>query len=222
MDVAVPGWMRQADDTDHRPIRSVEQPVSFTKVRLVYPLEDTETGTTRDVIVKELVHSKIWFDKFSGRRSWSRIIPGLNVTIPWPKNAPQERKDYAADTLRLEVETKTFMPTLLTPPMPGSVIDELRNKYSIFRTRHDPEYVAVKEAEQAAEEAKKMQAREMRTPLKEIHYRERAANRAKGKTQKLTPEMLERIGQLIARKRQMVLDAAGVSKVGATSEPVAA
>jgi len=200
-----------SEESDKRPIRSVEKPVPFSKVRLVYPLEDSETGVTRDVIVKEIVHSNIWFDK-NGKRSWSRIIPHINVAIPWPKVAPKEYPEHPVDTLRLEVETKTFMPTLLTPPMPGSVIDELRNKFSVFRTRHDPEYIAKKQAEDAEVEEKKRLSREMRmTPLKEIHHRERATNRAKNNN-KLTPEMKIRIGKLIAEKRKMMLDAAGMSK----------
>jgi large subunit ribosomal protein L24 len=209
--------MINAEESDRRPIRSIEKPISFSKVRLVYPLEDADTGTVRDVIVKEIAHSNIWFDK-SGKRSWSRIIPGLNVTIPWPKTSPQEFTEHPADTLRLEVETKTFMPTLLTPPMPGSVIDELRNKYSIFRTRHDPEYIAKKEAEDLEEQEKKRLSREMRmTPLKEIHRRERATNRAKNNN-KLTPEMKIKIGKLIAQKRQMMF---GLPQAGVEPVPLA-
>ncbi len=114
------------------------------------------------------------------------------------------------------METKTFTPTLLTPPMPTSVIDELRNKYSIFRTRHEPEYIEAKIKEDQVKEAKRKTSEQMRTPLNEINRKERKLRKAKGKG-KLTPDMLEKIGQVIARKKQLTMDAVGVSKVGAVS-----
>jgi large subunit ribosomal protein L24 len=147
------------------------------------------------------------------------MIPGLNIKVPWPRKEPKVHEEYAADTLRVDVEVRNFVPTLLTPPMPGSVIDELRNKYSVFRTRHDPEYIAAKMKEDEEKEAAKKLSEQMRTPLREVNRRERKLRKAKGKG-KLTREMLEKIGQVIAKKRQMALDAAGVSRVSAT--PMAA
>lgn len=205
--------MINADESDKRPIRSMEQPVPITSVRLVYPLPHPETGVVRDVIIKKMVNSKVWYDKTYGRISFRRIVPGLNITIPWPQEFFQSLKkeytDFPGDTLRMEVEAKTFVPTLLTPPMPGSVIDELRNRYSIFRTRHDPEYIAAKMAEDAEAEAKKV-SEQMRTPLKEANRKLRKERKAKGKGT-LTPEMLEKIGKIIASKRQLALGAAGMS-----------
>lgn len=139
------------------------------------------------------------------------MIPGLNVKVPWPKKERKEQKDFASDTLRLEVEIRSFVPTLLRPPMPGSVIDELRNKFSKFRTRHDPEYIEAKIREDQEIEGKKRTIEEMRTPLKEINRRERKLRKVKGKGT-LTKEMLERIGRVIAKKRQLAFDAAGISK----------
>jgi large subunit ribosomal protein L24 len=207
--------MISAEDDDKRLFRSVEKPVPLSSVRLIFPLTDPETGVTRDVIVKKLINSKIWHDRHNGTTRWSRIIPGFNIKVPWPRTQPNEHEDYAADTLRVDVEVKNFVPTLLTPPMPGSVIDELRNKYSVFRTRHDPEYIAAKMKEDEEKEAAKKLSEQMRTPLKEVNRRERKLKKAKGKG-KLTKEMLEKIGQVIAKKRQMALDAAGVSRASAT------
>lgn len=198
--------MIDEQDPDKRPIRTIPKPVPFTSVRLVYPLSDPETGVTRDVIIKKLVHGPIFYDRHSGKTRYSRIVPGLNIAIPWPKVLPKEHKDGPNDTLRADVEEKTFVPSLLRPPMPGSVIDELRNKYSKFRTRHDPEYIEAKMAEdRAAEEKKKKSAEKMRTPLKEANRLQRKLNRAKGKG-KLTTEMLERIGKIIAQKRQIHIE----------------
>lgn len=203
--------MQTGADADKRPIRSVEKPVPINSVRLVFPLKDTETGETRDVIVKRLVNSRIWHDRHLGKTKWDRYIPVLNIKVPWPVKERKEQRDHPSDTLRLEVETRSFVPTLLRPPMPETVIDELRNKFSKFRTRHDPEYIAEKIREDEEKEAKKKSIEEMRTPLKEINRRERKLRKAKGKGT-LTRDMLENIGRAIAQKRQLALKPAGMSK----------
>ena len=208
--------MQNDDEIDKRPIRSMEQPVPFSSVRLVFPLKDEATGATRDVIVKKIVNGGIWHQRHPRQTRWQRYIDGLNILIPWPAKKAKEYKDYPVDTPRLDVEVKSFVPTLLRPPMPGSVIDELRNKYSKFRTRHDPEYVAAKIKEEEEKEAKKRSIKEMMTPLKEINRRERKARKAKGKG-KLTGKMLERIGRIIAEKKQLALNAAGLSQEAAVS-----
>ncbi|KAH7407758.1 hypothetical protein BKA64DRAFT_743355 [Cadophora sp. MPI-SDFR-AT-0126] len=210
MDIHVPPYAINADEQDQRPLRSVEQPISLKSVRLVTPLKDAETGVIRDVIVKEVTRGNIWFDKYGGRK-WTRVIPGLNIKIPWVKLEPQTYEDYAGDTVRLDVERKTFVPSLLTPPMPSSVIDELRNRYSIFRTRHEPEYVEKKQREEDEKLERKKLAKKMRTPLNEANRKARKERKKLGKG-KLTPEMLEKIGQVIARKGNLVMDAVGVSK----------
>jgi large subunit ribosomal protein L24 len=221
MDINVPEYMIGADDQDKRPVRTIAKPVPLDKVRLVFPLTDPETGVTRDVIVKKLVNGKMWFDRHTGKQKWARIIPGLNIKVPWPKVEAKEHKDFANDTLRLEVETKTFVPTLFRPPMPRSVIDELRNKYSVFRTRHEPEYIAEKMKEDEAKIAKKKLSEEMRTPLKEINRKLRKMRKQKGKGE-LTMDMLEKLGQIIANKRELALSAAGMSKVEKTPETIEA
>jgi large subunit ribosomal protein L24 len=208
--------MQTAQDADKRPIRSVEKPVPLNSVRLVFPLTDATTGITRDVIVKKLVNTRFWHDRYLGKTSWTRMIPGLDMKVPWPEKERKEQKDFPSDTLRLEVETQSFVPTLLRPPMPGSVIDELRNKFSKFRTRHDPEYIEAKIREEQEIEAKKKSIEEMKTPLKEINRRERKLRKAKGKGT-LTKEMLEKIGRVIVKKRQLALDAAGISKEGSVA-----
>ncbi|KAI9734747.1 MAG: hypothetical protein M1818_006734 [Claussenomyces sp. TS43310] len=211
VEIEMPKWAIQKE-TSTRPIRTVEKPVLLTSIKLVFPLPDPATGIVRDVIVKKLVNGKVWHDRRTGRKRWSRFISGLDVLVPWPKVEPKERQDYDCDTLRIDVEAKTFVPTLLKAPMPGSVIDELRNKYSKFRTRHDEEYIAKKTAEEEEKEAKKRLARTMMTPLKEVNRRARKLRKAKGKG-KLTREMMMRIGEVIARRRQPVLETSGLEKV---------
>lgn len=181
----------------------MEKPVSVTSVKLVFPMTDPETGVTRDVIVAKVVNGNIFHDRRTGRTRWTRFIQGLDIVIPWPKVEPKQHKDYASDTLRIDVEAKTFVPTLLKPPMPSTVIDELRNKYSVFRTRHDEEYIQAKLREDQEAEEKKRMAQEMMTPMKVRRRLERKMLKAKGK-RKLTEEMLAKIGEVMARNRPVL------------------
>ncbi|KAI4599173.1 hypothetical protein KJ359_002132 [Pestalotiopsis sp. 9143b] len=192
------------------PSINIELPIPISGVRLVHPIRDPSTGVTKDVIINQLRHSGFSHDKVTGLSRWSRVVPGLNVTIPWPKREAKEAADHKVDTLRIDVEERTFVPTLLRPPMPEDVLDELRNKYSRFRTRHEPEYLAAREAEDQAKRDRAQLMDSMRTPLQELHRAERESKKKKGKP-RLTPEMLEEIGKVIAKNRERTLNAAGVS-----------
>ena len=217
MDVRIPEWMLANEkEQDKRPIRSVEQPVPWSWIRLVTRLRNPETRRIEDVICEKVETTKPWYERQSTRKNskplFQRFITlsnGKRNIIPYPekkeKSEEDEPKDTPSDTLRLEVEQKSFVPTLMRPPMPGSVIDELRNKYSAFRTRHDPEYIAKKIEEDKEKEEKKKLVQKMRTPIKEINRLEKKMLKAKGKG-KLTKEMLERIGKVIAEKRELQLD----------------
>ncbi|KAI0391026.1 KOW domain-containing protein [Xylariaceae sp. FL0594] len=196
---------------------NLELPIPIDAVRLVHPITDPATGETRDVIINQLVHKDLVTDRQTGKRRWERVVPGLNLSIPWPPKPEREVTDHDCDTLRIDVDEKTFVPTLLRPPMPEAVIDELRGKYSRFRTRHDPEYVARKEAEEQAEKDKAKLMDSMRTPLQEFHRAERESKKKKGKP-RLTLEMLEKIGEVIAKNRERSLNAAGVTDVTPASD----
>lgn len=175
-------------------------------IRLVHPLRDPETGKVRDVIINELAPTGIVHDKPTGRETWERVVPSMNIKIPWPRAfeeaereaAQQLKVDYECDTLRLDVEERTFVPTLVQPPMPTGIIDELRNRYSKFRTRHEPEYIAKKEAEEREKLALKKAASSMRTPLQELNALLREERRQRGQPV-LTDDMLVRIGEMMAR-----------------------
>jgi large subunit ribosomal protein L24 len=202
--------MIKADPNMTRAVISREKPVPLSFVKLVAALPHPETNVVRDVIVTSLKMSKVWHDKVTGRKSFSRIISGTTTVVPWPKQEPKEVKDYDADTLRIDVETRSFVPSLLRPPMPSTVIDELRNKYSIFRTRHDEEYIAKKIAEEEAEVAQKNSGKLMRTPLNEINRKVREMKKAKGKG-KLTEQMLARIGEVMERRKKQALAVGGMT-----------
>lgn len=184
----------------------------ISSVRLVHPVRDPATGATKDVIVNQLVATEFFRDRVTGKERWTRMVPGLNMSIPWPAKEAKEIKEHPGDTQRIAVDQRTFIPTLLRPPMPETVLDELRGKYSRFRTRHDPEYIAAKEAQAQAVKDRSKLMDSIRTPLQELHRHERAEKKKKGKP-RLTPEMLEEIGKVIAKSRERSLNAAAISPV---------
>jgi len=180
------------------PVAAVPLRLPISAVRLVHPITDGETGITKDAIIRELKPIRIMPDRPTRTVTWSRMVTGLNITIPWPRVEKPNFEDNACDTLRINVEERTFIPTLLSPPMPEGLIDELRNQYSKFRTRHTPEYIAKKAAEEEEKRAKRQQAKEMLTPIQEFNRMQREIRRARGQPV-LTEEMLAKIGEVMAR-----------------------
>lgn len=184
-------------------VNQLREAIPISAVRLVHPLQDPATGSIRDVIIRELKPVAIRHDRQSRKYFFSRIVPGLNVRIPWPKVQATVREDFPADTLRIDVEERTFIPTLLRPPLPECVLDELRNRYSKFRTRHTEEYVAKIAAQEAEKKLRRKGARaeEMMLPLQEYNRKMREIRRQRGQPV-LSEEMLAKIGEVIAKNKQ--------------------
>lgn len=182
--------------------------VPIWAMRLVHPLRDPATGKIRDVVINQLAPTRIIRDKATGRETWSRVVPGLKIEIPWPRAFEEAERnemeapkpDNECDTLRIDAEENTFIPTLLRPPMPSCVIDELRNRYSKFRTRHEPEYIAKKETEEREKLARSKAALSMRTPLQELNALIREEKRKRPEPV-LTNDMLVKIGEVMARNQ---------------------
>lgn len=198
VEVSLPEWVKQQNNY-HRDVWAGPAPIPLDHVQLVHPLPDPETGVPRDVVIERLVPMKRSKTDTTGG-STPRVIPGTNTIIPWPEISDIVHTDYEDDTLRITVDQETFSPHLMRPPMPLSVIDELRNKYSRFRTRHDYEYIQKKEMEEEKELRRKGLIKTMHTPRQELA--ERNAAKAKAAPPKeLTPEQLARIGEVIAQAR---------------------
>lgn len=172
-------------------------------------MRDPKSGQVRDVIINELKPFNIVRDKPTKRVTWHRVVPGLNIEIPWPqafedaerRELEQVLDEHECDTLRADVEDRTFVPSLLSPGMPTEIIDELRNKYSKFRTRHEPEYIARKEEEAAVKTTNQLKLLTMQTPLQEFNAAIRAERKALGEPV-LSDAMLEKIGELMFRAQQ--------------------
>lgn len=197
-DVSVPEWIQQEDA--QQPIMTVPVGIPLEDVRLVYPLPDPVTGALRDVVVERLECMRRKRDSVTMEldRGW-RVVAGTRTIIPWPAELEPEFEDYECDTLAPSVDNETFVPTLQEAPFPLSVIDELRNKYSKFRTRHDYEFVQKREAEDARGEKRQELVKKMRTPLQEaadLRAKEKAARETN-----LTDEQMTKIGEVIAGER---------------------
>jgi large subunit ribosomal protein L24 len=156
-------------------------------------------------------------DRWRYGNKWDRVVPGLNVVIPWPTVEAPEFEAKAADSLRESVEERTFYYGLLSPPMPETVVDELRNKYSRFRTRHEDWYLQQKEAEAEAKQRQRETIRSMQTPVQEFNEMKRAERAMAGEPE-LTEDMLEKIGEVMAKKKAAALEQAGVSEVSSGTQ----
>ncbi|KAG6055924.1 hypothetical protein E4U17_002623 [Claviceps sp. LM77 group G4] len=207
-----------------QPPQSKAVPISLSAVRLVYPIPDPATGVVRDTIINQLKHVRanmkspnMTYERWEYGKKWDRVALGLNMVIPWPKTEPPEVHTTEADTIRTEVEHRTFYHRLLTPPMPEVVIDELRNKYSRFRTRHEPWYIEkISRYEANSKHGQKDALRDMQTPLEELREKQRELKASKGEPV-LSEDMLEKIGQLMAKKEGQASSQAGASAVTAKS-----
>lgn len=159
-------------------------PVPIDNIRHVIAMYDPDTKVTKDTIV-EHVHTG---PPFIERPPWSKLpkftryVTGNDLEMPWPMEEPPELEDGELDTLRLQVDEVTWVPSLREPPFPSTVLDELRNKYSRFRTRHDPEYVREKIIEEYRQQY--LESQSLLTPLGELR-RIMAAKSAEEKKSKL-------------------------------------
>ncbi|KAK6006325.1 hypothetical protein QM012_006735 [Aureobasidium pullulans] len=207
-DFFVPEYVRK-ENNDKRAIAQQSMPVPWDHLKLVFPLRDQTTGHFEDVVLDKVdLRNAGWVERKNGRREYvqgQRFLPGVKTPLPWPKTEEKETPEgYDDDTLRITVDESTHRPYLLQPPMPPSVIDELRNKYSIFRTRHEPAYIAAKEAQDRAAKHKENLARLVSTPLaelKEQRRQERLANPVE-----LSEEQLARIGEVMAQEKQNAIN----------------
>ncbi|KAI5207532.1 hypothetical protein E4T39_02009 [Aureobasidium subglaciale] len=204
VDFHVPEYVRK-ENKDDRAVVQQTMPIRWEEVKLVFPLRDQTTGHFEDVVVDSVdLRNAGWVERKSGLREYvrgQRFLPGIKTPLPWPKSEdPAKAEAYDDDTLRISVDDATHRPYLLQPPMPPSVIDELRNKYSIFRSRHEPEYIAAKDAQDQAAKHRENLARLVSTPLAELKEQQRQEKLAN--TLELSEEQLARIGEVMAQEKQ--------------------
>lgn len=150
-------------------VTSMPISLSINDIRLVVTLE--ENGAPYEAIAKHVIAGPPFVKRpnlVTPRHS--RYIKGEDIPIPWPnEDVIPTIEDKEGDTLRQEVEHETYIPSMQYAPFESTIIDELRNKYSKYRTRHDPEWVKAKQMEDLKKEYLATQA--MLTPRGELHAR---------------------------------------------------
>lgn len=151
-------------------------PIPVDDVRLVVTLEDK--GQEYEVVAKHVHGSGPFLTRSNtGTPRHTRYISGENIRIPWPEENKVDRfVDEEGDTSRKEVEYETWTPSLNGKPFKPSVMDELRNKYSKYRTRHDPAWVEAKRLEDLRAEF--LKSRTLLTPAGE--YKAKVAEQKAG------------------------------------------
>jgi large subunit ribosomal protein L24 len=217
VDMEFPSYLLKGEK-DKRPYRPFPLPYLLDDVRLVVPLDDPDTGATRDVVVKHVYGGEPIVEQQYGSTTprHTRYISGLDIEIPWPESDAPEYNDEAIDTLRFQVDEKTYLPSLLTFPFPSTMLDELRNKYSKFRTRHDPEWVAKKEEQDAYEEWQR--SRKLLTPKTEFLAKrvekiveDRELNKDESGNLKMSLDTRKFVENFMANQRQAKLTGASPS-----------
>ncbi|KAJ5157483.1 uncharacterized protein N7482_008583 [Penicillium canariense] len=164
-DITAPEWAKASygikTDVVTQPL-----PVPMDDVRLVFAM--TDGANTKDYIVQHAYAGKPYLEQPSWSKlpKFTRYVSGLNVAIPWPIEEEPNHEEGQYDTTRMEVEENTWVPSLDNPPFPSTIMDELRNKYSRFRTRHDEEYVREKIMDEYRQEYLASQA--LLTPAGEL------------------------------------------------------
>ena len=219
LEVLVPDWViREArtQDPDAPSLQTINNQLPIEHVKLIYPLPDPQTGIPRDVVIERLERVRLpdpATEDEDGRMEWKeyRVVAGCDIIIPWPELASKrDEEEFDIDTPRITVDEITFRPYLLRPPMPTSVIDELRSKYSRFRTRHDPEYEQKIEARAEREGRRKGLGKTMRTPLQELAELRATQKAAEAKV--LSDEQLARLGEVMAQARRKTTQAVAAAQ----------
>jgi len=184
------------------PIRTVALPLPLSAVRVVCEITHAD-GVTCDTIIDKMIRLPSMEGRYIAN---SKRATGEWLRVPEKEDSKKEKKkqkDEDADTLRFEVEEATWTPTLLRAPMPGGVIDELRGKYSKFRTRHEPRYqLALENRERRKAEWKawaKSGGSMLGSPVREAAAKARD-ERDRKPTFTLQTEVLEKIGEVMAGK----------------------
>ncbi|TGZ84402.1 hypothetical protein EX30DRAFT_393904 [Ascodesmis nigricans] len=182
-----------------------EQPIHVSQVRLVHAIRDPVTNVFTDHIVANVTRSPLMKDKMTGKLHWTRYVAGTNIVIPWPEEVEPDHVDHPVDTRIMTVETASFIPTLLKAPMPLEVIDELRAKYSKFRTRFSKEFKErLDEKERVEKERIETLKKMARTPLQDAHRRDREEKKKLGPPV-MSDEVAEMIGKVMAQNRPELL-----------------
>jgi large subunit ribosomal protein L24 len=164
VDVRFPSWALNPEEAED-PFITHNMPVSIDDVRLVVTLEDE--GRQYEVIAKHVYGGRPFLQRSNAQTpKHTRYIAGENIPIPWPDEGRVDNmQDEEGDTSRKEVEHETWTPSIERPPFNPFILDELRNKFSKYRSRHDPMWLENRKLEDLREEY--LKSRTLLTPAGE-------------------------------------------------------
>jgi large subunit ribosomal protein L24 len=159
-DFPIPPWTPQAAESPTK-YQAQSLPIPLKDVRLVYPLTDTETNLTRDVVIRHMYFGAPYTERspFSNLPRHTRYIrlsadPFVEpspeaeesdafIPLDWPAEKLIEQAATEADTTRITVDHETYIPTPeLHKVFPASsIIAELRDPYARHRVSHDLDFM---------------------------------------------------------------------------------
>ena len=198
------------------PFRAQQLPVHNKHMKLVLK---SEIGLDKPVILETMHLFRRWSPEEGSYGPVKRMIPGLNIEIAMPKTEyamgdytqdkisrketdplPDIAEAYESDTLRVSSEEETFQWSLRYLPMPEGVIDELRNPFSSFRTRHTSEYIEAQQLKDDTDQKKVRSVDSMKTPIQQFNDKLRDRLEQEWNRRKAQSSM-EMIGESIAKMR---------------------
>jgi large subunit ribosomal protein L24 len=173
-------------------------PIPIWDVRLVVPLQDAFTGAVKDTVVEHLRGGEPFTEPPHGSSTpkHTRYISGPDeIEIPWPKPETMAFKAEAVDTLRIETDEVSFLPSIYNVPLPESAVSEIRSKDSRLRQVQSQEYIQ----KQMKVDAKRHWKRggKMLSPRQEYWEQKARQKQAQGAPE-LTPETLKMIRDMQA------------------------
>jgi large subunit ribosomal protein L24 len=146
-DFPIPPWTPQAAQAKTK-YQSAPLPIPLKDVRLVYPLTDTETGYTRDVVIRHIEFAgphveRSPFSNLPKHTRYLRLSPTETVELDWPAEKLEEHAATEVDTTRQAVEHETYIPSpLFDRVFPSqSIVAELRDPYARNRASHELDFM---------------------------------------------------------------------------------
>lgn len=204
----------QKAENSASPIMLHQRAFHESQLRLVLTIRDPNSpGRYQDSIVDEMLLIRRYNPK-SGDYAVQRFMPGTLEKIRGPQVARLPPKtlsnepSWDDDTLRITSEQVTFTPVLTYTTLNAqgtpadTVLDELRNKYSKRRTRHDPEFIEKMEEIDAAREEKNAGYKKMDTPLMQVNSKIAEEIKAFKTARQAKEGSLESVGQAVWKHLQ--------------------
>jgi len=157
-----------------------------------------------------------------------RNIPLINQVIDGdemiqdeddPFEEEKKANIWPGDTDEDAFKTTTFFPSLAMPPFDPSIIDDLRNKYSKFRTRHSEEFL-LKMMEVDERQTIREKAKELLTPGLRGHNQQEHNKIGRAQTETvLHDDVLIQLGDAMSKKMNIKQNPGAASLPDANSHP---